>query len=83
MHDEKDAGQETVPGFLPRQRKFDPRWSFFVGNWWVTFGWYASEPFALLRIGILEMLEGCDQVETVSVIDVQFTRLAFAAGFNR
>ena len=61
---------------------FDPRWVLYIDRIWISFGWYAAEPFKLFSILVLELWEGIEQeIDTVTILDIQFLKLAFSVGF--
>ena len=61
----------------------DTSWVFNICSWRMAFGWYPGEPFKLLSITILEMLEGIDgKIEVIVLLDVQCLRFAISVGFH-
>lgn len=46
-------------------------------------GWFSGEPFRLFSIVVFEALEDMNgKVDTVTLLDVQFLRLAVSMGFS-
>lgn len=57
--------------------------TFYSPGWWLSVGWFPGEPFRLFSIIVLEALEDRDgKVDTVTLLDIQFLRLAVSMGFN-